>query len=100
MFKDHNERPRKLTAGSDWHNNVHDKLQKYNSKQITNKQTPWPESASELYLPSDRSLSAKLVPSFADRGESRSQRDWSPTAVISVKYNSKNKKIIQLLYWV
>jgi hypothetical protein len=33
-----------------------------------NKQTPWPESASELYRPSDRSLSAKLVPTFADRG--------------------------------
>jgi hypothetical protein len=30
--------------------------------------TPWPESASELYRPSDRSLSVKLVPTFADRG--------------------------------
>jgi CBS-domain-containing membrane protein len=30
--------------------------------------TPWPESASELYQPSDRRLSAKLVPTFADRG--------------------------------
>jgi hypothetical protein len=30
--------------------------------------TPWPESASELYRPSDRRLSAKLVPIFADRG--------------------------------
>jgi hypothetical protein len=29
--------------------------------------TPWPESASELYRPSDRRLSAKLVPTFADR---------------------------------
>jgi hypothetical protein len=29
---------------------------------------PWPESASELYRPSDRHLSAKLVPTFADRG--------------------------------
>jgi hypothetical protein len=28
----------------------------------------WPESASELYRPSDRRLSAKLVPTFADRG--------------------------------
>jgi hypothetical protein len=28
---------------------------------------PWPESASELYRPSDRRLSAKLVPTFADR---------------------------------
>jgi hypothetical protein len=30
--------------------------------------TPWSESASELYRPSDRRLSAKLVPTFADRG--------------------------------
>jgi hypothetical protein len=29
--------------------------------------TPWPESASELYRPSDRHLSAKLVPTFSDR---------------------------------
>jgi hypothetical protein len=35
----------------------------------TNKQqTPWPESASELYRPSDSCLAAKLVPTFADRG--------------------------------
>jgi hypothetical protein len=32
-----------------------------------NKKTPWSESASELYLPSDRRMSAKLVPIFADR---------------------------------
>jgi hypothetical protein len=31
-------------------------------------QTPWPESASELYRPSDSRLSAKLVPTFGDRG--------------------------------
>jgi hypothetical protein len=31
---------------------------------ITNKQTPWPESASEPYQPSGRRLSAKLVPTF------------------------------------
>jgi hypothetical protein len=30
--------------------------------------TPWPEPASELYRPSDRLLSAKLVPTFVDRG--------------------------------
>jgi hypothetical protein len=32
--------------------------------------TPWPESMSELhvYRPSDRRLSAKLVPTFADIG--------------------------------
>jgi CBS-domain-containing membrane protein len=34
----------------------------------TNKQIPWPESASELCRPSDRRLSAKLVPTFADGG--------------------------------
>jgi hypothetical protein len=33
-----------------------------------NKRTPWPWSASELYRPSDRRLSAKLVPTFAARG--------------------------------
>jgi hypothetical protein len=37
---------------------------------ITNKQkqNPWPESASELNRPNERRLSAKLVPTFADRG--------------------------------
>jgi hypothetical protein len=30
--------------------------------------TPWLESASELYRPSDCRFSAKLVPTFADRG--------------------------------
>jgi hypothetical protein len=30
--------------------------------------TPWPESASELYRPSDCRLSARLVPTFSDRG--------------------------------
>jgi hypothetical protein len=29
---------------------------------------PWPESASKLFLPNDRLLAAKLVPTFADRG--------------------------------
>jgi hypothetical protein len=29
---------------------------------------PWPQSASEIYRPSDRPLSAKLVSIFADRG--------------------------------
>jgi hypothetical protein len=33
-----------------------------------NKQTPWSDSVSELYRPSDRRLTAKLVPTFADRG--------------------------------
>jgi hypothetical protein len=31
------------------------------------KKTPWSESASELYRPSDRRLSAKWLPTFADR---------------------------------
>jgi hypothetical protein len=35
---------------------------------VKNRQTPWPESASEHYRPSDRRLSAKLVSIFADRG--------------------------------
>jgi hypothetical protein len=36
--------------------------------QTNKKQTPWSESVSELYRLSDRRLSAKLVPTFADRG--------------------------------
>jgi hypothetical protein len=51
-------------------------------KQIK-KQTLWPESSSELYWPSDRRLLAKLLPTFADKGVSRSPRRI-PTAVISV----------------
>jgi hypothetical protein len=39
----------------------------------TSIKTPWPEPASELYRPSDRRLSAKLVPTFAERWVSRSQ---------------------------
>jgi CBS-domain-containing membrane protein len=35
---------------------------------ITKKKTPWSESTSELYRPSDRRFSAKLLPTFADRG--------------------------------
>jgi hypothetical protein len=43
---------------------------------VLKKKSPWPESASELYRPRDRSLSAKLVPTFADRVP-RGQRDGS-----------------------
>jgi hypothetical protein len=50
----------------------------------TNKQTPWPDSASELYGPRDRCLPAKLVQTFVDRGVLRSKRGESLTAVISV----------------
>jgi hypothetical protein len=32
------------------------------------KKTPWPESANELYRPSDRRLSAKRLPTFVDKG--------------------------------
>jgi hypothetical protein len=32
------------------------------------KQTPWSESASDLYRPSDLHLSAKLMPTFEDKG--------------------------------
>jgi hypothetical protein len=38
----------------------------------TNEKTPWPESASELYRPSDHRLLAKIVPTFAARAVSRS----------------------------
>jgi hypothetical protein len=41
------------------------------------KKNPWSESANELYRLSDRRLSAKLVPTFADRGVPRGQRDGS-----------------------
>jgi hypothetical protein len=37
-------------------------------QQSKRKQTPWPESASELYRPSERFISAKLMPTFGDRG--------------------------------
>jgi hypothetical protein len=37
-------------------------------QRLQNKQTPWSESASELYRPSDRRLSAKRLPNCADRG--------------------------------
>ena len=46
--------------------------------------TPWPQSASELYRQSGRRQSANLVPTFADRGMSRGQRNGSPRPLISV----------------
>jgi hypothetical protein len=48
--------------------------------------TPWPESASELYRASNRRLSAKLVPTFADRGL---HVDSVTNPVISVSYTDK-----------
>jgi hypothetical protein len=44
------------------------------------KKTPWPQSANELYRPSNRRLSAKLVPTFAVRGVAWSAQQI-PTAV-------------------
>jgi hypothetical protein len=41
---------------------------KFENTSSKEKQTPWPESASELYTPSGRRLSAKLVLTFAGRG--------------------------------
>jgi hypothetical protein len=49
-------------------------------EQQKKKKTPWPESASELYC----RMLVNLVPTFVDRGVSRSQRFGSPKAVISV----------------
>jgi hypothetical protein len=49
------------------------------------KKTPWPQSASELYRPSDRSLSTKLVPTFVDR-RCRVVSGRISTAVFSVWY--------------
>jgi hypothetical protein len=42
--------------------------QKERNIDSNNKKTPWSESASELYRPSDRRLSANLVQTFKDRG--------------------------------
>jgi hypothetical protein len=50
-------------------NKEHTTDSEYNKNKKNKRETPWPESASKLlvYLPSDRRLSAKLVPTFADR---------------------------------
>jgi hypothetical protein len=54
-----------------------------NLKSRKKKKTPSPDSANELFRPSNRRLSVKLVSTLMDRGVSRSQRG-SPTTVISV----------------
>jgi hypothetical protein len=59
--------------------------------QTQNELIPWLESGSELYRQSDRRLSAKLVPTFADRGVSHGQCGESPKAVISVFYTAQNE---------
>jgi hypothetical protein len=46
-------------------------------KPIWETHTPWPESASELYRPSDRRLSAKWLPTFCGYRVPRGQRDES-----------------------
>jgi hypothetical protein len=53
-----------------WHDGTlrHGGLNSSFSHSIIKKKTPWSESASELYLPSDRRLSAKGLPTFVDRG--------------------------------
>jgi hypothetical protein len=38
------------------------------NKSVPDEKTQRPDPANELYLPSDRRLSVKLVPTFADRG--------------------------------
>jgi hypothetical protein len=52
-------------------------------EQYIKKNIPWPQSASELYRSSDRSLSAKLVTAFVDR-RCRVFKRRIPTAVISI----------------
>jgi hypothetical protein len=48
--------------------NVHFTRFQVNKQNKTKQQTPWSESASELYRPSDRRFSAKWLPTFADKG--------------------------------
>jgi hypothetical protein len=48
----------------------------------SDKQILWPESARELYRQSEHRLSAKLMPTFADRVVLRSQRSGSLTAAV------------------
>jgi hypothetical protein len=43
-------------------------LSRNSNNKNNNKNTPWPQSVSELYRPSDRCLLANLVPTFANRG--------------------------------
>ena len=74
-----NSRLRHLVSSASFVATTKHRLQ-YNMhlKTIYIKLTPWPQSASELYRQSGRRRSAKLVPTFADRGVSRGQRNGSP----------------------
>jgi hypothetical protein len=51
---------------------------------ISPKKTPWPESASGLFRPTDRRMLAKIVSTFADREVSHNQSGGFPTAIISI----------------
>jgi hypothetical protein len=74
---------------------------------ILNELTPWLESASELYRPSNSRLSVKLVPTFAHRGVSHGQCGASRTAVISISRKHFNRTALstslehslKLLHW-
>jgi hypothetical protein len=46
----------------------------------TNKKSPWPDFASKLFRPTDRRLSAKLVPTFAN--------SWCHIVSVTHPYNS------------
>jgi hypothetical protein len=71
---------------------------------IIKKQTPWPESANELYRPSDRRLSAKVVPTFADRGchmvsvTDPYSRILGIIIIIIVTELMKRKELLQMFY--
>jgi hypothetical protein len=57
-------------------------LDRLDTSKLYSTTTPWSESASELYLQSGRRLSAKIVPTFADR-ECLVVKEQIPTAVFS-----------------
>jgi hypothetical protein len=54
-------------AGTNVHNRSGIFIRRILSVEVTQLNPPCPESTSELYRPSDRRLSSKLVPTFADR---------------------------------
>jgi hypothetical protein len=60
--------------GIDWVSPIQDRDQCWDLVNVVTNfpkklnQTPWPEPVSEVYRPSHRRLSAKLVPTFAYRG--------------------------------
>jgi hypothetical protein len=88
------KRPFTFTVPSNWNLMAHETVSVHRQgikfwKKISDlthfqiKKTPWPQSASELYRPSDRRLSAKLVPTFCGL-EGATWSAWRiPTAVFS-----------------